>query len=465
MLIGRPPSGYTGRPEPSPADPSFAPVTERIDTLIHARWTVIFEPDVAVREDLAIAIDGGRIAAVVPRAEAAARFEPKAVHERPDHVALPGLVNAHCHAGMTLLRGLADDMPLERWLNERIWPAESRFVTGEFVADGTTLAIAEMLLGGITTFADMYYFPDVVAERASAAGMRASVGMIALEFPTVWARDPDEYISKGLEVHDRFRSDPLVTTSFAPHAPYTVGDATLRRIRQLADEIEAPVHTHVHETAAEIEQSLAEHGCRPLARLERLGLLTPALAAVHATQLEPAEIEALAATSASVVHCPRSNLKLASGACPVAELARAGVNVALGTDGAASNNRLDLWSELELAALFGKHVAGDATAVPAAQALRMATINGARALGLDQETGSIEAGKAADIICVAFSPPGQVPVLDPLSQLVYSVTRDRVSDVWIAGEHLVDHGRLTRMNLDDIAAAAEEWAARLGAAV
>jgi len=436
-------------------------VTERIDALIHARWTVTFEPAVAAREGLAIAVDGGRIVAVLPREQAAARFAPHAIHERPNHVAMPGLVNAHCHAGMALLRGLADDVPLERWLKESIWPVESRFVTSEFVADGTNLAIAEMLLGGITTFADMYYFPDVVAERASAAGMRASVGMIALEFPTVWARDADEYIAKGLEVHDRFRSDPLVTTSFAPHAPYTVADATLKRIRQLADEIESPVHTHVHETAAEIEQSLAEHGCRPLTRLERLGLVTPALAAVHATQLLPEEIELLAATNASVVHCPRSNLKLASGACPVAALGRAGVNVALGTDGAASNNRLDLWSELGLAALFGKHVAADATAVPAADALRMATINGARALGLDQEIGSIEAGKAADIVCVAFSAPGQVPVLDPLSQLVYSVTRDLVTDVWVAGEHLVDHGRLTRMNLDDIAAAAGDWAARL----
>lgn len=434
---------------------------ERIDTLIHPLWTVTVEPEVEAEQGLTIAVNDGRVVAVLPRARAEARFEANAVHVRDNHVAMPGLVNAHCHAGMALFRGFADDMALEHWLNDKIWPAESRFVNQEFVADGTTLAMAEMLLGGITTFADMYYFPDIVASRASAVGMRAAVGMIALEFPTIWAETVDEYIHKGLEVHDRFKTDPLITTSFAPHAPYTVSDATLRRIRQLADEIDVPVHTHVHETAAEIEASLAKHGCRPLARLDSLGLVTPSLAAVHATQLTGEEIEMLAAANASVVHCPRSNLKLASGACPVAALAAAGVNVALGTDGAASNNRLDLWSELELAALFGKHVAADATAIPAALAIRMATINGARALGLDQEIGSLAPGKAADVICVALRAPGQVPVLDPLSQLVYSVARDDVSDVWVAGDHLVDHGRLTRMDPGDIAMTAAEWANRL----
>ncbi len=318
------------------------------------------------KEDIGIAIDKGRIVAVAPLPEIAARFEPANTVKRPDHVAMPGFVNAHCHAAMSLFRGFSDDQPLETWLNETIWPLEGRLVDRAFVADGTRLAIAEMLQAGITCFGDMYYFPDVVAAVASEAGMRASVGMIALEFPTVWAQTVDEYIDRGLEVHDRYRSDPLISTTFAPHAPYTVGDDTLSRIRGLADELDVPIHTHLHETAEEIHQSLAEHGMRPLARLESLGLVTPLLTAVHATQLEPPEISALAERGVSIVHCPRANLKLASGACPAAALHNRGVNVALGTDGAAGNNRLDIMAEMQTAALLAKHVAGDAAAMPAA---------------------------------------------------------------------------------------------------
>lgn len=436
-------------------------MTERIDTLIKARWTVSMRGPAQAEEGLAIAVDKGCIVAVVPAVEADTRFEPAVTHERAEHVALPGLINAHCHAGMSLLRGIADDMPLHSWLEKKIWPLETRWVNREFVADGTRLAIAEMLLGGITCFADMYYFPDVVAAVAGECGMRASVGMIALKFPTVWAQTMDEYISKGLEVHDRYRGDPLISTSFAPHAPYTVDDDALSRIRRLADELEVPVHTHLHETPDEIRQSLAEHGMRPLARLETLGLVTPALAAVHVTQVSDPEIGILADAGASVVHCPRSNMKLASGGCPAAALHNRGVNVALGTDGAASNNRLDLFAEMQLAALLAKYIANDATALYAAQALELATRNGAKALGIDSQTGSLETGKAADIICVELKGPGQLPIHDPVSNLVYSASRDLVTDVWVAGEHLVDHGTLTRMDLAQIEATAGEWAQRL----
>lgn len=412
-------------------------------------------------QGLAVAVDNDRIVDVLPAERALERYEPDALHERREHVLLPGLVNAHCHAGMALFRGFADDLPLDRWLNERIWPAEARWVTPEFIADGTRLAVAEMLLGGVTCFADMYYFPDVVAEVAIETGMRAAVGMIALEFPTPWAGNADEYISKGLEVRDRHKHDPLVTTTFAPHAPYTVGDDTLGRIRSLADELDVPIHTHVHETASEVATAVAETGQRPLERFAALGLVTPALMAVHATQLTAAEIEQLALAQASVVHCPRSNLKLASGACPVQALAQAGVNVALGTDGAGSNNRLDLFSELELAALLGKLVADDATAVPAGQALAMATINGARALGLADVTGSITPGKAADLTCVDLSGIAEQPMLDALSHLVYSASRAQVTDVWVAGEHLVSGGTLERMDEAAIIEASRRWADRL----
>ncbi|HET8698530.1 MAG TPA: TRZ/ATZ family hydrolase [Gammaproteobacteria bacterium] len=433
---------------------------QRIDALIRPRWTIRVEPRVAVEEGLAVAVDAGRILAVLPERDAEARFAPAARHDRPDHVLLPGLVNTHTHAAMALFRGFADDLPFERWLNERIWPAEREWIGPELVADGTRLAVAEMLLGGITCFADMYYFPDVVGEVAAECGIRAVLGMIALDAPTAWARDADEYVSKGLAVHDRYRSEPLITTAFAPHAPYSVGDPLLERIRQLADELDVPIHMHLHETAHEVEAAVASTGKRPLARLDALGLVTPALIGVHATQLEPSEIALLASAGASVVHCPRSNAKLASGACPVATLLAAGVNVALGTDGAASNNRLDLWAELQAAALLGKHVARDAAAVPAAAALAMATINGARALNLADQIGSLSPGKAADMICVDLSDLALQPVLDPLSHLVYAASRHGVTDVWVAGEHLVSERALVRLDARAIAAAAQRWGRR-----
>ena len=434
---------------------------QRIDALIRPRWTIRVEPTVAAEQGLAVAVDAGRIVAVLPEREAEARFAPAARHDRPDHVLLPGLINAHTHAAMALLRGFADDLPFERWLHERILPAENEWIGPEFVADGTRLAVAEMLRGGITCFSDMYYFPDVVGEVAAECGMRAVLGMIVLEVPTAWARDANEYVSKGLAVHDRYRAEPLITTAFAPHAPYSVADASLERVRQLADELDVPIHMHLHETAGEIEAAIASTGRRPLARLDALGLVTPALIGVHATQLEPAEIALLAAAGASVVHCPRSNAKLASGACPVAALLAAGVNVALGTDGAASNNRLDLWSEMQAAALLGKHVAGDAAAVPAAAVIAMATINGARALNVAHEIGSLVAGKAADMICVDLADLALQPVLDPLSQLVYAASRHDVTDVWVAGEHLVSDRALARLDTGAISAGAQRWARRL----
>jgi 5-methylthioadenosine/S-adenosylhomocysteine deaminase len=436
-------------------------MTQRIDALICPRWTIRVEPRVAVEEGLAVAVDEGRIVAVLPRAEAEQRFTATARHERPSHVLLPGFVNAHTHVPMCLFRGFADDLPFDRWLRERIWPAERRWLGPELVAAGARLGIAEMLRGGTTCFSDMYFFPDVVGEIASELGMRAVVGMIVLEVPTPWAADADDYLRKGLAVHDRFKAEALVTTAFAPHAPYSVSAATLARVRRLADELERPVHIHVHETAAEVAETLASTGQRPLAQLEALGLVTPLLNAVHATQLTAAEIDLLAASGAHVVHCPRSNMKLASGACPAAALLAAGVNVALGTDGAASNNRLDMLAELDAAALLGKHVAGNAEALPAATVVEMATLNGARALGLASEIGSLVAGKAADLVCVDLSAPELAPVLDPLSQLVYSASREHVSDVWVVGEHLVVDGALARLDAARFAADAQRFGQRL----
>jgi 5-methylthioadenosine/S-adenosylhomocysteine deaminase len=428
-----------------------------IDTLIHARWIAPVEPAGVVLEHHSLAIHAGRIIELLPCWQAQEKYRATEVYERNDHLLIPGLVNTHTHAAMSLLRGLADDMPLMTWLKEHIWPAEARWVNERFVHDGTMLAMAEMLRGGTTCFNDMYFFPEVTARAAANCGMRLCVGLIVMDFPSAYARDSDEYFAKGLALHDELRNHPLLRTAFAPHAPYTVSDAPLQRIRMLSDEMEIPIHMHVHETRDEVEQAQTRDGQRPLARLDRLGLLTPALLAVHMTQLDDSEIARVAESGAQVIHCPESNLKLASGFCPVAKLLAAGVNVALGTDGAASNNDLDLLGECRSAALLAKAVAGDAAAVPAHAALHMATLNGARALGLADEIGTLCAGKSADVVAVDLAALATQPCYDPVSQLIYAAGREQISDVWVAGRALLQDGVHTTLDTQSLLAEAMEW--------
>ncbi len=434
------------------------------DLIIQARWIAPVEPEDACLWDHCLVVADGRIAAVLPVEEAVREYQAAETVTLDRHLLIPGLVNAHTHAAMTLFRGMADDLPLEEWLNGHIWPAERRWVEADFIADGTRLALAEMIRSGTTCFNDMYFFPDVVAECAEAAGLRACVGLIVIDFPTVWAASGQEYLDKGLAVHDRFRHSALVTTAFAPHAPYTVSDGPLEKIQVLADELDLPVHMHVHETAAEVAAAEAKEGARPLARLARLGLLGPRLVAVHMTELDDEEIAAVAEQGAHVVHCPESNLKLASGFCPAARLDRAGVNLALGTDGAASNNDLDMIGEMRSAALLAKGVAGDPTALPAHRVLRMATLNGARALGLGEVCGSLRPGKSADVVAVRLDGPGSQPVYDPVAQLVYSAGRDQVSDVWVAGRRLLQGGALLTLDEGGAVARARAWGERIAAA-
>jgi 5-methylthioadenosine/S-adenosylhomocysteine deaminase len=419
-----------------------------VGMLITARWVVPVEP-AGVLENHAVAISDGRIVALLPVAEARKKYRAAETIALERHALIPGFVNAHTHAAMTLLRGMADDLPLMEWLTKHIWPAEAKWLSPEFVRDGAELAIAEMLRGGTTCFNDMYMFSDAVAEAAEAASMRAVVGMIAIDFPTAYAQNADEYLHKGMQLHDRLKHSALVTTAFAPHAPYTVADAALEKVRMYADELDRPIHMHVHETAHEVDDAVTRSGMRPLERLGNLGLLGPRLLAVHMTQLLDSEIETLARLNVHVLHCPESNLKLASGFCPVHKLIKAGVNVALGTDGAASNNDLDMLGEMRTAALLAKGVSGDATAVPAEMALRMATLNGARALGLDDRIGSIASGKAADLTAIDLGALASQPVYDPVSQIIYSATRDQVTDVWVNGKHMLAERKL--VNLDEAA--------------
>jgi len=429
--------------------------------LINARWVVPVEPAGVALERHAVAVRDGRIEAVLPMAQAAQRFAGYARVELPGHALIPGLVNAHTHAAMALMRGIADDLPLMRWLQEHVWPVEAKHVGAQFVKDGTLLACAEMLRGGVTCMNDMYFFPEAALEAALAAGMRAALGLIVIEFPSAYAADPEQYLAKGLALRDEWREHPLASFCLAPHAPYTVSDATFRKVAQLAAELELPVHIHVHETLDEIERSVSEHGARPLQRLERLGLLGPNLIAVHAVHLEPAEIALLARHRSSVAHCPSSNLKLASGFAPVAALLAAGVNVALGTDGAASNNRLDLFQEMRSAALLAKAVARDAAAMPAHAALHAATLGGATALGLDGRIGSIVPGKAADLAAVKFDSIELQPAFDVVSHLVYACGREHVTDVWVGGERVVQDGMLTRLELSDLQGRALLWQTKI----
>jgi 5-methylthioadenosine/S-adenosylhomocysteine deaminase len=437
-------------------------MAEAVDLLIFPRWIVPVAPAGALTGH-ALAVKNGRIVDVVPATDARSRFAARDTVELPSHALIPGLVNLHTHAAMSLLRGFGDDLPLMQWLTTRIWPAEQKSVSADFVRDGTLLACAEMLAGGVTCFNDMYFFPAAAAEAALESGMRATLGMIVIDFPTAYASDAEDYLAKSLAARDRYKDEPRLSFAFAPHAPYTVSDDTLLRIGVLAEQLDAPVHIHLHETAHEIEESLARHGVRPMERLGKAGLLSPRLIAVHAVHLLDGEIETLARFGCHIAHCPASNLKLASGLPAVHKWLGAGINIGLGTDGAASNNRLDMVAETRLAALLAKGVSGDAAVLPARQALEAATLGGARALGLDEHIGSLSPGKWADMAAVDLSGFSTQPVFDPVSHLVYAAGREKVSHVWVEGRLAARDGTALRLDASDLRARIAYWSAKLSA--
>ncbi len=434
----------------------------KIKLLIIPQWIITVNPDNQVLTQHAVAIHEDKLLNILPVEEASSLYEAEETVVLPQHALLPGLINAHTHAAMALLKGLADDLPLMAWLQEHIWPAEAKWANAEFVYDGTQLAIAEMLRSGTTCFNDMYFFPEAAVQAVTEAGIRASIGMIMIDFPTAWGNGPQDYLAKGLKLREELQHNALISTVFAPHAPYTVSDQPLQELHTHAETLNIPIHMHVHETAFEVQQAQEQTDERPLARLARLGLLDRHFLAVHMTQLTSDEIRLLGEKGVNVIHCPESNLKLASGFCPIAELTQAGVNVALGTDGNASNNDLDMLGEMHTAALLAKAVAHDASAIPASQALRMATINGAKALGLDKIVGSLEVGKAADIIAVDLGGLDSQPLYDPVSHLVYCTTRQQVTHVWVAGKLLLNNRQLTTLDERALIAKAHAWQTKIG---
>jgi len=434
-----------------------------IHTLIHAKWVIPVSPKDTVLTDHSIAVNEGRIIAILPSREAQRVYQAEQEFSLDKHAVMPGLINAHGHSAMSLFRGLADDLPLIEWLNDHIWPAEGKWISEAFVRDGTELAIAEMIRGGTTCYSDMYFFPDIAAEVANKAGMRAQFCCPVLDFPTVWGSGPDAYIEKALNLTKKYQDNNIITIGLGPHAPYTVSDAPLKRIRELALSHKLPIQIHLHETQHEVDEAVAQSGKRPVQRLVELGLIAPdlALQCVHMTALNENDIDSIKHSAAHLIHCPESNLKLASGFCPTAKLLKAGINVALGTDGAASNNDLDMLGETRTAALIAKAVAQDAAAVDAHTALQMATLNGAKALGIDAQTGSLELGKYADIIAIDMDALNSQPSYDPISDIIYSVAANQVSHSWINGQLQLKDGELVNLNTRQIIDKARSWAKKI----
>lgn len=435
---------------------------QHVDLLINARWVIPVHPYDQVFEHHAVAIADGAIVALLPQDEARRTFDASAVRDLPDHVLIPGLINLHAHSAMSLMRGIADDLPLMQWLQDAIWPAEAEHLSPSFVRDGTLVAAAEMLAGGITTCNEMYFYPGDAAAAFDQAGMRAILGIPVIEFPTPYASSANEYFQKGLDARDQWHGHRRISFSIAPHAPYTVSDESFERTASLAAELDCPIHIHIHETAREITDSLTDHGVRPLTRLARLGVLGSSTIGVHAVHLDATDIDLLARYNCGIAHCPSSNMKLGSGIAQISRLISTNIPVGLGTDGAASNNRLDLFQEMRQAALLAKVSTLDPTSVPAHAALRMATLDGARALGMVDDIGSIEPGKRADLCAVALNRVETQPCFDVASHLVYVTGREHVSHVWVDGVARVDdHQLLLRNNNNELIGLCALWQTRL----
>lgn len=434
---------------------------KRADTIIDASWVIPVDGSDHILENHSIAINANRIEQILPTSEASGIFKPNERVMLNGHALIPGFINAHTHASMSLLRGVAEDLPLKPWLENHIWPLEGRWVSPEFVRDGALLAFAESIKCGTTCLNDMYFFPEVVGEIAEKSKMRVALGMIALEFPTNWAKSANEYLEKGLALHQNFQGSELVSMMLAPHAPYTVADTTFEKLLEISHRHSLGIHMHVHETAQEVKDSMEQFGVRPIQRMKDLGLVNSSLVAVHATQLLDEEIALLAEAGSNIAHCPKSNLKLGSGICPVSQLLANKVNVAIGTDGAASNNSLNMLEEMRFATLLAKGTSGDPTNVPVNQALRMATINGAACLGLDKQTGSLEVGKLADITAIDLNHIQSKPIYDPVSQIVHSSTRNQVTDVWVGGDRVLNSGNLTVIDESECMEIANKWQHRI----
>jgi 5-methylthioadenosine/S-adenosylhomocysteine deaminase len=433
---------------------------ESIDHIIQAKWLITCEKNHSVLEDHALVMHQGKIKDILPSKLANERYTAKNIENYSTHAIMPGFINAHTHLAMNMFRGLADDLALMNWLNKHIWPAEKKWVSQEFVYDASLFAIAEMIRSGTTCFNDMYFFLQATAEAADISGIRGAIGITVIDFPTAWAATTDEYFSKGLDFYEKYKNHDRIIATLAPHAIYTVSDKNLLRIKEVAEQYNLKINMHIHETADEINQSLAQTKQRPIKRLQALELISSQLIAVHMTQINQEDLEILQLTQPHIVHCPQSNMKLASGACPVVTLQENGLNVALGTDGAASNNDLNMLEEMRVAAFMAKHDSNPEN-LPAPDVLTMATLHGAKALGIDAITGSLTIGKAADFIAINLEAIETLPIYHPVSQIVYSASRSQVTDVWVAGKQLLKNRQLTTLDEKELMKKAKYWGEKI----
>lgn len=434
---------------------------ESADQIIHAKWIITCEDKNKILENHALVVKNGLIKDILPSDAANKQYQSASTQEFSTHAITPGFINAHSHIGMNLFRGLADDLALMNWLQNHIWPAEKKWVSHEFVRDASMLAIAEMIRSGTVCFNDMYFFFQATAEAVEVSGVRGHIGITVIEFPTNWAQTTDEYFSKGLEFYEQYKKHPRVTTTLAPHAPYTVSDQSLLRVKEIAETHNLKINIHLHETADEVNQSLANVKKRPIKRLHDLQFLSPRVIAIHMTQINDEDLEILSKDKPNIAHCPESNMKLASGICPVETLKSRGLNVALGTDSVASNNDLDMISEMRSAAFLSKLSTLNPESLTAEEALKMATLNSAKALGIDHLTGSLTIGKSADFIAIDLNQLETQPLYHPLSQIVYSAGRNQVTDVWVCGKQLLKNRMLTTLDEKELIAKAHYWSEKI----
>ncbi len=434
---------------------------EKADKIIHAKWIITGEGQHTPLENHALVIQSDKIAAILPSNEATQKYTATETEHFSTHAIIPGLINSHTHIAMNYFRGMADDLALMNWLNNHIWPAEKKWVDHDFVYNASLLAMAEMIRCGTTCFNDMYFFLPATAEAAEKAGIRANIGMTVLDFPTQWAQNANEYLKRGIDFYDQYKNHPLVTPTMAPGHPFTVSDPTFIRIQELAEQHDLKINLHLHETADEVNQSIEQHKKRPIKRLNDIGLISPRLIAVHMTQLNDEDFDIIKEKKTSIVHCPESNMKLASGACPVTKLESHGITVALGTDGAASNNDLDMLGEMRSAAFLAKLSDRNPESLPAAKALELATINGAKALGMDHLIGSLKVGKAADFAAVNLDEIETQPLFHPISQIVYAASRQQVTDTWVAGKRLMKNRQLLTLDESALIKQAKHWGEKI----
>jgi len=427
------------------------------DLIISAPWVLPVAPENTALTEHSVAISGGTIIAVGPTDYIVQNYSGTEHLKLTHHIVLPGLINTHCHSAMTLLRGAGEDQPLKAWLEETIWPLEAAVMDDNYVTLGTQLAVAEMLLCGTTTFSDMYFLPEKVADVCIDVGIRAQLSFPIIEFANAWSHSADDALAKGLALHEQLKGNNLVHVALGPHSGYSLSAAELEHIAQVGLEQNLPIQMHIHETAQEVADAHQSMGQSWIERCAEIGMLGPHVQAVHMTQISDSELKLIADTDTRVVHCPTSNLKLASGYCPTTQLRDAGITVSLGTDGAASNKRLNLFAEARMASLLAKHTDRNAAAATAEEMLHMATLGGARALGMENVTGSLEVGKAADLIAVDINSLGMLPMYNPFATLIHGDAGNAVSHTYVAGKALVADGQLTPDSLTDLAQRVLSW--------